>query len=554
MVRTTQQGVHLSIIKKTLLLLLILLLATCKPEEKPKLVVVIIIDHFAHFTYEHYKPVFTKGFKWLADHGNSFEKAYYEHGYCATGPGHFVLGSGLNPGPAGVLGNHWYDRIQKKSVYCVEDPDAKEVGIPANQVSYGKVNGTSYGDWLKAVSPQSKVYGISTKDRSSIMMSGKSPDLALWYNYRGSFTTTDYYTDTIPSWLHDFNKNFDVLGYRDSVWNTNIDIELLAEYTHGDSFYGETDRFKKDIYSPVFPIGYEKDWDDEKAYGEMPGRPWMDRAVLDLGSTIVQNANLGQDDDPDILNISLSTMDWLAHYYGPFSHEVMDHLVKVDGYLMNFIEFLDQNVGLEYVTFVLSSDHGGLPLPEHWTHIMNKSGGRVDEAHYQATRNKAYAELDSLYGNHDYIHRQGSSYYYDFSMMDSIGVQPVLIDSILQTYMESIEGVYRLYTKKELLAATPDDYLAYRLRNFMHPELSPDLYTLLEEGWLFRNPYGTSHSTPYEYDSHVPLIFSSEKLQSTSIMDSVAILDMSATIGDILGVEPLNNIDGKSLLSRLISD
>jgi hypothetical protein len=37
-------------------------------------------------------------------------------------------------------------------------------------------------------------------------------------------------------------------------------------------------------------------------------------------------------------------------------------------------------------------------------------------------------------------------------------------------------------------------------------------------------------------------------------MDSVAILDMAATIGEILGVEPLNKIDGKSLLSLLISD
>ncbi len=535
-------------------LLTTLFFVACEPEQKPRLVVVIVVDHLAQFTYEHYKPVFTQGFKWLDDHGNSFANAHYEHGYSATGPGHFVLGSGLNPGPAGVLGNSWYDRVKQRDVYCVEDPDANELDIPANHVSYSKVNGTSYGDWLKAVSPQSQVYGVSTKDRSSIMMSGKNPDLVLWYNYQGSFTSTDYYTDTIPSWLHDFNKDINILGYRDSVWNTTIDPKLLAEYTHGDNFYGETDRFDMTTYSPVFPIGYEEDWDDNKLNNEIAGRPWMDRILIDLASSIVRKAALGQDDAPDVLNISLSTLDWLAHYYGPFSHEVMDHLVKLDGYIMNFIEFLDQRVGLEHVVFVVSSDHGGLPLPEHWTHVMKKSGGRVDEDRYQAIRREAYAELDSLYGNHEYIHRNGSSYYYDFSMMDSMAVEQAVVDSMLQTYMESVEGVYRLYTKTELLAATPDDYLAYRLRNFMHPELSPDLHTLLEEGWLFRNPYGTSHSTPYDYDSHVPLIFSSKQLQSVSLMDSVAILDMAITIGDILGVEPLNKVDGKSLMPLLISD
>jgi predicted AlkP superfamily pyrophosphatase or phosphodiesterase len=539
-------------LKKMLLLLTLLVLIACETKEKPRLVVVIALDHFAYFTYDHYRPTFTQGLKWLDDHGNRFNNAHHEHGYCATGPGHFVLGSGLHPGPAGVLGNYWYDRSTGKDVYCVEDPDASELDIFAQKVSYDKVNGTTYGDWLKAVSPQSQVYGVATKDRASIMMSGKNPDLSTWYNYRGAFTTTDYYTDTIPAWLHDFNEEFNALGYRDSVWTNTVDPALLAEYTHGDSFYGETDKFETATYSPVFPIGFEADWDDEKVYGELPGRPWMDRITLDLATTLVRKSALGQDDSPDILNIGLSTMDWLAHYYGPFSHEVMDHLHRVDGYLMNFIEFLDQEVGLEHVVFVLSSDHGGLPLPEHWTHVMKKSGGRVDEEFYLATRAKAYAQLDSLYGTHEYILRKGSSYFYDFEMMDSLDVNQALVDSILQTYMESVDGVYRLYTKTELLSATPEDRLAYRLRNFMNPQLSPDLYTLLEEGWLFRTPYGTSHSTPYDYDSHVPLIFSSINLKSVALMDSVATIDMAPTLADLLGVKPLNRIDGKSLKPLLM--
>jgi len=535
-----------------ILLLSILFLFACKPEEKPRLVVVIALDHFAYFTYDHYRPVFTGGFKWLIDHGNRFDNAHHEHGYCSTGPGHFVLGSGLHPGPAGIPGNNWYDRITKKDVYCVEDPDANELEIPAYQVSYNKVNGSSYGDWLKAASPQSKVYGVACKDRASIMMSGKTPDLAIWYNWRGSFTTNDYYTDAIPPWLKGFNDKLNILSYRDSIWTNDVPPKLLAEYTHGDSFYGETDRFETSTYSPVFPIGFEAEWDDAKIMTEVAARPWMDRMTLDLATNIVHENGLGQDKYPDVLNIGLSTMDLLAHYYGPFSQEVMDHLLKVDGYLETFIEYLDQEVGLEHVVFVLTSDHGGLPLPEHWTQIMKKPGGRVDEEVYLATRARAYAELDSLYGSHDYILRRGSTYYYDFSKMDSLSVKQTVVDSILQTYMESVEGVYRLYTKAELLAATPEDHLAYRLRNFMHPELSPDLYTLIEEGWLFRNPYGTSHSTPYEYDSHVPLLISSEQLQSVSLMDSVATVDLAPTLGDILGVDPLNKVDGKSLKALLV--
>ena len=276
--------------------------------------------------------------------------------------------------------------------------------------------------------------------------------------------------------------------------------------------------------------------------------------TLDLAQRTITKNRLGLDQEADVLSIGLSTMDLLAHYYGPFSHEVMDHLMKLDGYMMDFIEFLDQEVGLENVMFALSSDHGGLPLPEHRTHIQKKYAGRVNEELYLATRAKAYGVMDSLYGHHEFIHRSGSSYYYNFAMMDSMQVNPGVVDSLLQTYMESVEGVYRLYTKAELLAATPSKPLAYRLRNFMHPELSPDLYTLVEEGWLFRTPLGTSHSTPYEYDSHVPIVFSSVKFKPQSLSDSVATVDFSATIGDVLGVKPLNPIDGVSFISRLLQE
>ena len=538
--------------KILILLIITLVLSSCKQEtEQPKLVVVISIDHLAHFTYDHYRPAFTQGFKWLHDHGISFENAHHEHGYCATGPGHFVLGSGLHPGPAGILGNYWYDRNLKKNVYCVEDSTANALDIPAYQVSYGPVNGTTYGDWLKSVSPESKVFAVACKDRSSIMMAGKNPDLAVWYNWRGNFTTTDYYTDTIPQWLFDFNSENDILSYRDSLWTTNIDAALLAEYTHGDSFYGESDRFENETYSPTLPIGFESTWDDAKVNNEFASRPWMDRMTLDLAERTITENKMGMDRTPDVLSIGLSTMDLLSHYYGPFSHEVMDHLMKLDGYMMEFINFLDTEVGLENVVFALSSDHGGLPLPEHRSHIQNKYAGRVNEDAYLATRAKAYGVIDSLYGHHDFIHRNGSSYYYNFAMMDSMEVDPAVVDSMLQTYMESVEGVYRLYTKAELLAATPAKPLAYRLRNFMHPELSPDLYTLLEEGWLFRTPYGTSHSTPYEYDSHVPLVFSSLEFAQVTRMDSVATVDLAPTIGDVVGAPPLNAIDGKSLFSLL---
>jgi len=106
----------------------------------------------------------------------------------------------------------------------------------------------------------------------------------VWYNWQGAFTTTDYYTDSIPTWLNEFNKEINMGAYRDSVWNKSLPEAVYAQYAHADSFYGETDRYLTNTYSPVFPLGFETEWDDNKIFGEMGGRPWMDRMTFELAS------------------------------------------------------------------------------------------------------------------------------------------------------------------------------------------------------------------------------------------------------------------------------
>jgi len=201
----------------------------------------------------------------------------------------------------------------------------------------------------------------------------------------------------------------------------------------------------------------------------------------------------------------------------------------------------------------LSSDHGIMPLPEHRTQVQDRPGGRVDKAEHRASRERAYDALDSLYGNHDFIHRKGSNYYYDFKMIDSISVNTAVVDSIMQTELESLEGIHRVYTKTELMSAEVSDPLAYRLSRLMHPVLSPDLYTLLEKGWIFFNLLETNHGTPYDYDSHVPLIFSNVNFDSKILSDSVATVDIAPTLGEILGVAPSNTVDGISLKSLIMT-
>ena len=137
---------------------------------------------------------------------------------------------------------------------------------------------------------KSKVYSIAGKDRSAVLLGGINPDIAIYYNYNDRFITSDYYKPDAPDWLNDFNDNLRLDNYSDSLWRKSLSDDIYLKYSRVDDFFGETDSYNNNTYSPIFPIGF--DLDDSPGKNIM-GRPWFERIILDLALDIVEEDSLG---------------------------------------------------------------------------------------------------------------------------------------------------------------------------------------------------------------------------------------------------------------------
>ena len=67
--------------------------------------------------------------------------------------------------------------------------------------------------------------------------------------------------------------------------------------------------------------------------------------------------------------------------------------------------------------------------------------------------------------------------------------------------------------------------------------------------------HGTTHGTPYSYDTHVPLIFYGNLLKHATIKNSreeaaVYTTDIAATILGLLEIEIAEKLDGVNLISN----
>ncbi len=73
---------------------------------------------------------------------------------------------------------------------------------------------------------------------------------------------------------------------------------------------------------------------------------------------------------------------------------------------------------------------------------------------------------------------------------------------------------------------------------------------MLEPGYLYRNPHGTSHGSPYDYDAHVPLLFAKKERGKNMISSHAETVDIAPTILNLLNIKLNNSFDGKVLPIR----
>lgn len=522
---------------------LILFSCTNPSVKRPKLIISLVVDQMRPDLLTKYDDLYNGGFRWLIDHGKWFTNTHHEHGYTATGPGHFSIGSGQYPSKLAVLGNSFYDRDLKKIVNCVEDSKAKVIGSDKGKArSYSRYQTTALGDWIREDYPKSKIISIGGKDRTAVMLGGKNPNLVLYWNYNGSFISSDYYVQSLPNWVDAFNKDLNAESYKDSLWLKSLEEAVYLKYSRIDNFKGEEDTYLNETYSPVFPIGFNKD-DDPKV--SLMNKPWFEREVLKLAKLAIDEEKLGLDDSPDMLYVGFSAMDWMIHDYGPYSQEIMDALIKLDKYLGDFIDYIDQKIGLENVLFVTTADHGGLPLPEHLKQ-RGEEAGRINKNILNEALEWIDEEIEENYGKNLY-YRNETNFFLNYQLLKKREITEDNIYKIIEKYLVRVDGIENVFKKSTILKSDSKDKITVRYKNMLHPDKSADIFSVVSSGYTYRNPYGTGHGSPYDYDTHVPLIFSQDNLKSNKVGNHTKTVDIAATLARILGIKPPEICDGDAL-------
>jgi predicted AlkP superfamily pyrophosphatase or phosphodiesterase len=493
------------------------------PAAPPSLVVWITVDQLRGDLLDHYRPVFTGGFRRLLSDGRVYTNATHDHSVTVTAAGHASLSTGVHPSRHGIIGNAWYERAGDtwKPTSNVGDSTVVMVGGDLPGVSPRNLVATGLGDWMVGADSASQVASVSAKDRSAILPAAHVKGHVYWFEPGGEgFVTTTYYRATLPAWVTRFNREVVTRYMADTVWKFTAPASRL-------SLSGpDTAAYEDDGIHTFFPhrlSDYTAARDENTLRAWMERTPTADAATLDLAQVMVTELGLGRDASVDLLAISLSQTDAVGHAFGPFSREQLDNLYRLDLGLGALLSFLDRTVGRERYVVALSADHGVLTPPE-------------DSRALPGSRRLTAADRDAM--------QRAAT---DAASAD--GDVPARIAAGLKR----VPVVGEAWTTEELMQRTPSDSFAVMMRRSMYPGRAGGAFSRqgvemqLKSGVLPNERTGTTHGSPYWYDRHVPMIFMGPGIRAGRIGDRASTVDFAPTLASSFRVKYPGDLDGKVL-------
>lgn len=520
-------------------------------QDKPKLIVGIVIDQMrAEYLYRFQDNYAENGFKRLLREGFNVKNTHYNYIPTATGPGHTSIYTGTTPVNHGIVSNDWYNRELGRSIYCAEDSTVflvDHLGVQKDEkfknFSRSPKNNltTTITDELKLFTNQrSKVIGVSLKDRGAIFPSGHLANAAYWYNpNNGHFVTSSYYMNKLPQWLIKFNNKKKSDSLLNQTWKTLLPIEKYIHSEIDDSSFEK--KFKGKQLS-IFPYDLKTLRKENGNYKLITHVPQGNTLLTELVKATIKGENLGRNETTDFLTISYSSTDYVGHNFGIRSKELEDTYIRMDREIALLLKDLDTEVGKDNYILFLTADHAVSDNPPF---LKSK---RLPGNFYNSKKIKENLNiyLSDIFGKDNYIAHIDKTQIY---LSEKKIVKEKILKASLQ-FLITIEGMKDVFAPELKVHSLDNSIISNVIKNSYNSKESGDILYQMHSGWMEERLFGTTHSTAYTSDTHVPLLWYGWHIPKGETVKPHVITQITPTLSFLLDI-PLPNASNREPIKEL---
>jgi predicted AlkP superfamily pyrophosphatase or phosphodiesterase len=497
---------------------------------------------------QRYSDKFSEGgFKHIMNEGTFCRNARYNYLLTQSLPGLATIATGTNPNVHGIVSNRWFDPLTSAEVDAIADQRVRTVGGNYFNGMYSPKNliTSTIGDEIRMINPRSKVIGISLEPSSAIISSGHNANAAYWLDReRGIWISNTHYVDNLPAWVDSLNvKGYGEL-YLKRDWNL---LNPLESYFESDTatvkdpnalkritaklsrmVSGMVQQFRKPIkdYSPLFET------------------PYGNSFTKDMAIAAIIGEDLGKDKHTDYLSITFTTTRTIGQKFGPHAIETEDAFLRLDRELEHFIAFLNSEIGRHNYLLVVTSDQGVGATPEHLE--KSKIPGGYFEPEKAIMLLSSY--LNVVYGTASWVlGYQEKQIYLNRRLIEDSNLSLRDFQDRVGSFMLQFTGVANAVTAYNLQSSNFTNGIFEKFQNSFNQRRSGDVIINLEPGWVERSKNITSANSPYNYDTHVPLMWYGWKMKRKQVLTPVDMSDVAPTISTLMGIGWPSGATGKPI-------
>ncbi|NLA48490.1 MAG: alkaline phosphatase family protein, partial [Bacteroidales bacterium] len=460
-----------------------------------------------------------------------------------------TISTGTEPSRHGITSDYWYLPLRDELVYCTKDIAVDPVGGSYESGLHSPVslNSSTFTDELKmATNRKARVFSVGLKESSVILSAGHAADGAFWYDRNtGTWMSSTYYGRSLPGWVNDFNAANHAVSYLNTEWKLLRSAEYYTDCQPDSNNYEAG--FRSVNYFPydlkkLSMTGRNANVRDMSLLMETP---FGNSLTTDFALKLIAEEDLGSDDVPDFLSVCYSATDYIGHRFGPSSYEMADAILRLDRDIENLMKYLNDKLGKRNILVYFTSAHGVAEIPA----VLEKS--RIPSGYFR--QNQALqllrSYMNALYGEGDwvrgYVEKQ---FYLNRTLIEDARIPLEDVQKKVARFIVQFTGVASAHPYS---AFAPNDFgngSIGKIINNYSPQRSGDIIITLNPGWVERHDeHVTDHSSPYDYDSHVPLIWYGWAVNRQTVTRKVNMTGIAVTLSSLCRIPYPNASTGEPM-------
>ncbi|MDE2428078.1 MAG: alkaline phosphatase family protein, partial [Burkholderiales bacterium] len=142
----------------------------------------------------------------------------------------------------------------------------------------------------------------------------------------------------------------------------------------------------------------------------------------------------------------------------------------------------------------------------------------------------------------------------DYKLMEQKGLKREEVENAAARFLIGYDGIANAFTRTQLENGTlPATHLGKLMQRAWNRQVSGDILLVTKPYWYFGSGNsGTSHGSPYSYDTNVPLMIMGKPwFKAGNYGQYTEVVDLAPTLADLLRIRPPSASEGRILTEAL---